>query len=74
MGRSLCRQSLRPTGRWEARVQDNGQNVHLGYFDTEENAAHAYNIAALKCRGSKAEITFLLEDYTEKLAQLTHTH
>ena len=53
-------------------MQDNGQNVHLGYFDTEDNAAHAYNIAALKCRGSKAEINFLLEDYTEELAQVTH--
>ena len=59
-------------GRWLAKMKDNGRQVHLGIFDTEENAARVYDLFALKCRGSKAEINFLLEDYTEELAQVIH--
>ena len=62
----------RRTGRWKAQMRDNGQTMYLGYFETEEKAARAYDLVALKCRGSKAEINFLLEDYTEELAQVTH--
>ena len=62
----------RRTGRWMARMKDNGRDVYLGSFDTEEKAARAFDLFALKCRGSKAEINFLLEDYTEELAQVTH--
>ena len=52
---------------------DNGRQVYLGGFDTEERAARAYDIVALKCRGSKAEINFHVEDYTDVLAQVkTH--
>ena len=60
----------RRTGRWEAHVWDNGQQVYLGGFDTEERAGRAYDIVALKCRGSKAEINFDISDYTDVLAQV----
>ena len=60
------------TGRWKAQMKENGQMVRLGSFGTEEHAARAFDLFALKCRGSKAEINFLLEDYTEELAQVTH--
>ena len=60
----------RRTGRWEAHVWDNGQQVYLGGFDTEERAGRAYDIVALKCRGSKAEINFSINDYTDVLAQV----
>ena len=62
----------RPTGRWCAYVWDNRRQVYLGRFDTEEKAARAFDLAALKYRGSKAEINFLLEDYTKELAQVIH--
>ena len=62
----------RRTGRWVAHLWDNGQIVYLGRFDTEEKAARAFDLFALKCRGSKAKINFLVEDYTEELAQVIH--
>ena len=60
----------RRTGRWEAYISDNGRQVYLGGFDTEERAGRAYDIVALKCRGSRAEINFTVEDYTDVLAQV----
>ena len=33
-------------GRWKAQYKDaNGKQRHLGYFDTQEQAAHAVNAA-----------------------------
>ena len=60
------------TGGWKAQMKDNGRYVYLGTFGTEGHAARAFDLFALKCRGSKAEINFLLEDYTEELAQVIH--
>lgn len=46
--------SLRPNGKWKAQIQINGCNKHIGYFDTEEEAATAYNEAALQDHGEFA--------------------
>lgn len=34
--------------KWRARIQANGKRVHLGVFATQEDAAQAYNAAAVK--------------------------
>jgi hypothetical protein len=41
-------------GSWVAQIRANGKNTHLGYFDREENAAQAYNFAALEYFGEFA--------------------
>lgn len=42
------------TKPWLATIKANGKHVHLGHFYTEEQAAHAYNAAALEAWGEFA--------------------
>ncbi|GER35951.1 AP2/B3 transcription factor family protein [Striga asiatica] len=43
-----------PNGRWGAQIYEKHQRVWLGTFNTEEDAAHAYDTAALRFRGGDA--------------------
>lgn len=44
--------------RWVARIQVKGQGIHIGYFDTAEVAARAYDAAARKYYGDRAFLNF----------------
>ncbi|THG00209.1 APETALA2-like protein 3 isoform X1 [Camellia sinensis] len=60
----------RRTGRWESHIWDCGKQVYLGGFDTAHAAARAYDRAAIKFRGTDADINFNISDYNEDFQQM----
>jgi len=45
-------------GRWMAHIQTDHEKITLGYFDIEEDAARAYDEAAIKYHGEFANLNF----------------
>ena len=49
---------MKRTGRWRAQLKIAGQNVFQAEFDHEDDAAHAFDAAALKHGGEFAYLNF----------------
>ena len=48
---------------WNAKIRVNGEDINLGNFYVAEDAAKAYDIAAIKANGEFAKLNFDLENY-----------
>ena len=58
-----CRLSMSSVSllcRWEAHVwvRESGKQAYLGGYASEEEAAEAHDVAAIKCHGLKAKTNF----------------
>lgn len=45
-----------PSGKYQARIRKNGVTIHLGAFETHEEASFAYKKAALELHGQFAKV------------------
>ncbi|KAJ3669006.1 hypothetical protein LUZ60_010956 [Juncus effusus] len=62
-------------GRWEARIGRvfGSKYLYLGTFDTQEEAAQAYDLAAIEFRGQNAITNFELSCYIENPKPISQT-
>ncbi|KAL0397356.1 UNVERIFIED_CONTAM: Ethylene-responsive transcription factor WRI1 [Sesamum calycinum] len=59
-------------GRWEARIGRvcGNKYLYLGTYSTQEEAAAAYDMAAIEFRGPNAVTNFDISNYTNKLKKI----
>lgn len=57
----------RASKRWQAKIQANKKRTYLGYFDSETEAAKAYDAAAKKYHGEFAYLNFPPDDNPKNL-------
>jgi hypothetical protein len=58
-------------GKYESQIYHQGKKIWLGWFDSEVDAARAYDRAALKFRGEFARLNFPREDYIAEIQKQT---
>ncbi len=57
---------FKPTGKWQAQICNDHKRFHLGYFDSEIEAAKEYDRAAIRLHGEFANLNFCIGDCDEQ--------
>ena len=52
--------------QWQARILVHGKVTHLGYYETEEDAARVYDRVSLALHGNNAQTNYPVEEYPEE--------
>lgn len=52
--------------QWQARILVHGKVTHLGYYETEEEAAKVYDRVSLALNGNAAQTNFPVDEYPEE--------
>ena len=68
-GLSKFRGVTRNGGKWQSRITRQGKQVNLGLYNSELEAAQAYDRAAVRCKGKKAATNFNVNEYKDELAE-----
>mmetsp|Transcript_32611 Transcript_32611/g.103915 ORF Transcript_32611/g.103915 Transcript_32611/m.103915 type:complete len:275 (-) Transcript_32611:185-1009(-) len=61
---------FRPTGKWRAQISAFGKTTSLGDHDTEEEAARAFDRAAINKGGRNAVTNFEVAEYQHEVEEL----
>mmetsp|Transcript_36367 Transcript_36367/g.61287 ORF Transcript_36367/g.61287 Transcript_36367/m.61287 type:complete len:290 (+) Transcript_36367:275-1144(+) len=61
---------FRPTGKWRAQISAAGKTTSLGDHDTEEEAARAFDRAAINKAGTNALTNFSTDEYEDEMPKL----
>ncbi|KAI8465531.1 MAG: hypothetical protein J3K34DRAFT_525267 [Monoraphidium minutum] len=60
----------RKNKRWQAAINSGGKYLYLGSYIEEDEAAMAFDRAAIKLRGRKGKLNFTYEDYVDGAGNL----
>ena len=66
--------AVRRSGKYQAHVWFQGNELHLGNYEREKDAAQIHDIAALKLKGLDSCTNFPCNLYQEQLQQLKEVH
>lgn len=56
--------------RWQAAINSSGKYIYLGSFISEDEAARAFDRAAIRLRGHRAKLNFQYADYVDEAGNL----